>query len=875
MLLIMKTQYVLSLKECTADRAGRIGGKALGLGIMLNQGLAVPPGFTVTTDAYRACVATAGLTDRISGLLDKTPNTREASALIKALFRDDMLTDDVAAAITEAYERLGGSDVAVAVRSSATAEDAADASFAGQQETYLWIRGAAEVRRHVVRCWASLFTQRAIDYRSRISVPLEGLAMGVVVQQMVPAEAAGVIMTLHPVSGDRSQIYIESAFGLGEIVVRGEVEADRFCVDKGTLSIRSEELGDKERAYHFDEKHGVVRLVDVPPSERKRRSLSEKEVRATAELAKRVEGLFGKPMDIEWAIASSPNKGSRELFLLQARPETVWSNKPAKAGISVADVRGRHDEWDPLQSWSDPGEYWTTSSMGEAIPGVATPLCWSLWGNSAEHAARESVYRMGLLTRTERRVPDRMQDRFIQMFYGRAACKVEFQTMIGDRMPGTTGERTAVSVFGRVPEDMGFRPTKRRYPIIALRFPWTFFITPRLLRKAESRGNAWYEEAVVRVPDLNLEEAVALFREAAEWFDYTTRLQADAMMCVSQVLLGALAQVVESTGVGEFSILASHAGGPELDVVLDIWKASRGQLEFEKLIRKQGFHGPGEGELSSHTWREDGTPLRSMLNQFAALDDSEGPELRQRERQRQREELERQIINATSLFKRPAVRLLFRLARKNLIYRGVGKESFLQAFDVCRACARRIGAHLAAAGKLEDPEDVFYLTVAELTGELPRNARELVALRRERRDAYQRLEIPPAWKGMPEATPVKETAEPGVKAEDVIKGVGVSAGIVEGTACVAMSSATEIEPGQILVAPTTDPSWTSIMFVSLGLVVDIGGAMSHAAIVARELGIPCVVNTRTGTKILQSGDRVQVDGSKGTVKILKTIAETG
>ncbi len=530
---VTKTQHVLWFDDCTTDLAHRIGGKALGLGVLLNHGFAVPPGFTVTTDAYQACVTAADLTDRIAEILDQTSNNREASEQISTLFTEDMLTDDVAAAITNAYEQLGGADVAVAVRSSATAEDMAEASFAGQQETYLWVRGAEEVRKHVIRCWASLFTQRAIDYRARIEIPLEGLAMGVVVQQMVPAEAAGVIMTLHPVSGNRSQIYIESAFGLGEIVVRGEVDADRFCVDKKALSIVSKEIGNKERAYHFDE--GEVRLVDVPASEREQESLSESEVRAAAELARQVEDHFGKPMEIEWAIATNPDSGEREPFLLQARPETIWSNRPAP--VSPEKVRGRFDGWDNLQSWTDPGRHWTTSIVGEDIPGVATPLCWSLWSHALELCARDSGYRMGVLTHAERRVPDRMEDRFVRISYGRVAAQIEYLTMLGDRMPGTSGAEVAESLFGRVPESIEFQPTSRRYPIIAWRFPWAFLSGPFRIRRVAREFDAWYEETVARLPNLGDEEAVALFHEAAERFETAMKEQTIGLLAIVQPTL--------------------------------------------------------------------------------------------------------------------------------------------------------------------------------------------------------------------------------------------------------------------------------------------------------------------------------------------------
>jgi pyruvate,water dikinase len=212
------------------------------------------------------------------------------------------------------------------------------------------------------------------------------------------------------------------------------------------------------------------------------------------------------------------------------------------------------------------------------------------------------------------------------------------------------------------------------------------------------------------------------------------------------------------------------------------------------------------------------------------------------------------------------------LARRNMPLRGVAKCSFLQGFDVIRACARRLGELLAAEGVIERADDVFYLTMAELTGSLPSDAKTVITRRREQRDEYQQLAIPGDWQGMPATRPVHDDTPSEDGSEDVVQvsGIGVSPGVVEGRVRVVLEpDFTDIEPGEILVAPTTDPSWSSIMFISAALVVDIGGLLSHAAVVAREMGVPCVANTRTGTRTLHTGDLVRVDGATGLVVVLE------
>ena len=323
--------YFFALDGCEPHLAEVVGGKAIGLGSLLAQGLQVPPGFAVGTHAYREFVSETRLDREIHELLQGAESLEaqaDASERIRLLFEAYELTGALREELTRAYEELGGEgQLPVAVRSSAISEDAAEASFAGEHETYLWIQGADAVARAVVRCWASLFTPQALSYFRRVELHAEETAMGVVVQAMVAAEAAGVMFTIDPVSGDRSQITIEGSYGLGEAVVAGEVTPDRYSVDKVTLEIRARALSTKQIAYRFDPEHGEVRLIDVPDGEQKLACLSDQEAVELATLGKRVERALGAPQDIEWAIGPGASS-TRDVYLLQTRPETVWSRGP-------------------------------------------------------------------------------------------------------------------------------------------------------------------------------------------------------------------------------------------------------------------------------------------------------------------------------------------------------------------------------------------------------------------------------------------------------------------------------------------------------------------------------------------------------------------
>lgn len=318
--------HVLDLSDCSGVPVSEIGGKALGLGRLFAHALEVPAGFVITTTAYRSWIRENELEARIAVLLPRAsadvPALHETAAAIQALVTG---VDLHSPAIDAAYDRLGGhgrGDAAVAVRSSAIGEDAADASFAGAQDTHLWVRGAAEVRRHVVRCWASLFTPAAISYRRRLGPGDADPAMAVVVQLMVDAAAAGVMFTLDPLTGDPSQITIESTLGLGASLVSGEVTPDRFCVDKVTSEIRSRTIGDKPFADRVV--GGSVQRVPVSPQFAGAPSLTDPEIVSLARTARHVERALGVPVDIEWAVGAG-RAGPRHVHLLQARPETVWS----------------------------------------------------------------------------------------------------------------------------------------------------------------------------------------------------------------------------------------------------------------------------------------------------------------------------------------------------------------------------------------------------------------------------------------------------------------------------------------------------------------------------------------------------------------------
>ncbi len=337
------SSYMVAFDSGAEPDHQRLGGKCVGLARMTAAELPVPPGFAVTTDAFDQMTAAAGLTAKISGLLasldhDNTAAVHAAAARIRELILAQPIPDAVRSAFEQAYAGLMdrfGREVPVAVRSSATAEDIPDASFAGQQDTYLWVRGREAVIAKIHECWASLYTPRAITYRSACGISDDGLSMAVGVQKMVNARSAGVAMTLDPANGDRSKIVIDSCFGLGEPLVSGELTPDNFVVDKVMLTVVRRNLADKPRQLVVDEAGQRLVMREVRAAERREPSLTDDELLAVARLAKTAERHYQIPLDVEWAIDRDlPGPGN--IMLLQARPETVWSSRPKTRPVTSA-----------------------------------------------------------------------------------------------------------------------------------------------------------------------------------------------------------------------------------------------------------------------------------------------------------------------------------------------------------------------------------------------------------------------------------------------------------------------------------------------------------------------------------------------------------
>jgi pyruvate,water dikinase len=516
-----------------------------------------------------------------------------------------------------------------------------------------------------------------------------------------------------------------------------------------------------------------------------------------------------------------------------------------------------------------PDVSWSTINAGEALPGVVTPLTWSLFGDNVERAMRSTFADMGVLRPDELAAPAGPDARLWDTWYGRAAGNLNTFRSLGDRTPGTSGAAVEEQIFGAVREGIVSKPDRSRYHVVAVKMPYNAFRVRARLKEEVGGITTWWQASVGPDAPTTLAGGRELLREASRRHESVMRPHTLAAMLCQGLYDQIVALTVRAGKPGlETRLVTGYGEMAETDVVSDLWQVSRDRLSLDEFVRRHGFHGPNEGELAARVWRLRREPVERLIAHYRGMDDERDPRTVEAARGDERRRAEAELLAALPPLRRAPAKLVLGLAARLIPMRGVGKAAFLRCSDVARAAARIMGAELHEQGLLDDPEDVFMLTLDELLAPTPApDTLETARVRRAIHTEYKALDVPEIWDGTPSPFPVETDA---ARAEEVVSGAAVSPGAVEGVARLILDpdGDDDLEPGEILVCRTTDPSWASLMMVASALVIDIGGAISHGAIVARELGIPCVIGTRNGTAAIRTGDTLRVDGSAGTVEIV-------
>jgi pyruvate,water dikinase len=521
---------------------------------------------------------------------------------------------------------------------------------------------------------------------------------------------------------------------------------------------------------------------------------------------------------------------------------------------------------DPILGSSEPGRTWTLTNVGEATPDILSPLCWSLWGRGVELASRAGMYDFGVLPRAALVVPDDPNQWATACFYGRQAMNVDRARELAGLLPGMDGDDFERDLLGSVRVDA--TPTKSdpmRLPFVAVKAPLAAIRQRWAPQCAHDEQMDWWRAEVLPSDPA---DPRALLADSVHRFTTVMRAHVRTRM----ILNGLRSQVESMTGrLGRAdlvpTLLAGYGGVIETSLADDVWSVGQGHLSVAEFVERHGFHGPNEGNVIGHSWREDPEAVVRIAAVHSGRPEAERPRVRANRAVAARERAEAELLAGMPALRGRLFRRLLQFTGAQVRSVELTKAGFLTAVDGTRAAAGALGRELVAAGTLDSPDDTFYLTTDELLGTLPRNARELVVFRRERREEYRALELPVIFTGMPEPVAIDSMS---LTDDRSVRGTPAGPGVVEGTVRVVLDADSDdvLEDGEVLVCKFVDPGWTALVSLAGALVTDIGSAASHGAIVARELGITCVVGTGNGTRVLHTGDVVRVDGSTGEIAVL-------
>ncbi|WP_232549311.1 PEP/pyruvate-binding domain-containing protein [Propioniciclava soli] len=848
----------------TTPDLARQGGKGANLVRLAAAGLPVPPFVIAETDAYAAFVAAAGLDAVIADAL--TADAAQASETIRTAFAAAPLPDDLRARLVELIAPLAGGPVAV--RSSATAEDLPGFSFAGQQDTFLDVTGVDAILHQIVACWSSLWTERAITYRERNGIGHDAVALAVVVQAMVDADASGVLFTANPRTGLRDETVIDATFGLGEALVSGQVTPDTFTVETATGTLRSRDI------------------TGPTPT------LTTAHVGALTALGRRIADLYGEPMDVEWARVGD------ELSILQARPVTSLypvppaPDGPPQAWVSFGSVQGMLEPITPLgQDVLRVMLCGAPRALGRRVPWRTAPYL---------AVAGERLWLRvdaALRTRLTARLAARMlpvADPGIAAIVARLASEPAFAPTAAGPQPALVAGvlRFAARLAPRV-------RAARSHPVRARRR------AERACADALAQvAQALERAATAPTPQARLAARVAAVEDAAPLLLPTILPHFAPIMVPSLRALGQLRRLAGHTGLPDAEALALAAlrGLPgNVTTAMDVrlaetaetirrdatawgWVAEtpasdlaeqylRGtlpqgaQAAIAAFLADYGMRGVAEIDLGTLRWRDDPTSVVQALKAHLARPDSGlTPREEYTAGQRDAGRSLRALMDASTPRRAAAIRNEATVLRGLFGARETPKFTLIRAFGLIRDALDASATELVAAGRIAAASDVYLLHLDELRRAFDTDWHAVVAERRAVRDAEKR-------RGQVPRVLVSDGRAffDGLSGEGEFGGVGVSPGVAEGLVHVVHDPRTEqLAPGEILVCRGTDPAWTPLFLPAAGLITEVGGLMTHGSVVAREYGIPAAVAVDGATTTLVTGQRIRIDGTSGAIELLPT-----
>lgn len=880
------------------------GGKGFNLSRLYKAGFPVPLAFIICTPGYDSFVKENNLAklmlDRIQGVSAvDIQNLESASGAIRADFATGQMPAEIAAEIRAAYHNLGRP--AAAVRSSATAEDLPGFSFAGQQDTFLNIIGEDALLKAVVDCWSSLWTARAIGYRTRNNIDHRDVSLAVVVQEMAPAEASGVLFTSNPLTGKRDEIVIDATLGLGEALVSGKVEPDHYLVSSENRII-SKTLGTKAVQIHGNYAGGVIETRIEAAG---RQALPDSDILELARMGRQAADLFGAPQDIEWAYANG------SLFLLQSRPVTSLYPMPSNLPLYPLKILF---SFGAVQGMLDP-----------MTPVGRDAMIFTLVGTAVMLGQKLTVENQTVLLEAGERLWINITA-LVNNRIGRRIALGVFEFV----EPATRQVLEKLIQSGELPQP-GLPRLRTLFLAIRIFIPFFSRAIRTVLRPEKERDNlirffeSWVERAHNQLAAAStLKEQLDFLLEfgGSEFGKFLLQfVPRFGMGMASSNMLAQLAASlpagIDGSPIDAQKMMRGLDNNVTTEMDLALWNTARAILRDEPsldhflrsdtgallddyqnnrlepgaqsaiaaFLRRYGMRGLGEIDLGRPRWRENPVAIFLTLKSYLQISDPKLAPDKVFERGKREGEIEiARLVQALRCSRGGWIkaRIAKGAARRMRVLAGLRespKFAVIRFFGAVREALLSSGCALVKEGVLDLSDDLFFLHLKELEALAAGDRRDWKSLVRDRRQVFtqerQRQRIPRMilsdgrafYEGM---------AENSTGSESALVGSPVSPGLVEGTVRVVFDPHNaQLEPGDILVCRGTDPSWTPLFLAAGGLVMEVGGMMTHGAVVAREYGIPAVVGVDGATRRLQTGQRVQVNGSTGQVKMLRSSGEKG
>jgi pyruvate,water dikinase len=867
---------VLSFQEIDQSQVAVVGGKGAHLGELSRiEGLRVPAGFCVTTDAFQRIMADASsVGDRLDQLSRLSPDDREPigtlSAEIRQIVEGIAIPDDLAAAITRAVARLG-ERAPYAVRSSATAEDLPAASFAGQQDTYLNVVGSAAILEHISRCWASLFTERAVTYRLRNGFNQQTVEMAVVVQRMVFPQAAGILFTADPLTSNRRVAYIEATFGLGEALVSGLVNADVYEVRDGAVVEKS--VGTKKIARDAAPGGGTQERA-IESEIQDQPALTDAQAVQLARLGRRIEAHFGLPQDIEWCLVDD------SFQIVQSRPITTLF---------------------PIPTTGDDGNH-VFLSVGHAqmMTDAMKPLGLSVWQLTTPRPMYVAGGRLFVDVAPDLASPTRRA--------GLLGVIGKSDPLIGDALETILHRGDFIAIL---PDDGPGAPPGAGAPAPASIETDPAIVT-ELIEHSQASIAMLKDEITTKsgsaLLDFILEDIQELRRilfdprshqvfmsamEATWWLNEhleewlgeknvaDTLTQSVSNNVTSEMGLALLdvADVIRPNA--EVVAFLRHVGENEdfMDELPALQGGREARLAMQQYLDKYGMRCSGEIDMTRPRWSERPTTLVPLILGNIKNFESGAGERRFEKGRQEASDKEREVLARLGTMpdggrKVEETKQKIDRVRTFIGYREYPKYGMVSRYFVYKMALLEEAGRLVQADVLREREDIFYLTFEEVRDVVRTNQadHQLISQRKDTFRSYQALTPPRV------STSEGEVVAGAYRRGDVpmgaLVGLPVSAGTIEGRARVILDMAeADLEPGDILVTAYTDPSWTPLFLAIAGLVTEVGGLMTHGAVIAREYGLPAVVGVEQATRLIRDGQRIRVNGTDGFVEILSWAAQ--